>query len=163
MAEQAKVAVLGTGIMNLPHCLDLERQILGPPITEGPLEEDEKSVQIGRSVITSGFRSVRFALPVFDGFDYEVHVAPGDLAVAWRLNRALSCIAPPLKSLSSLHVWSHIKSEIMPFLENVESVERFGYWEILQGVLAVDRCARRRIGLRFVAELLQEVWIIGDD
>ncbi|MFE9102715.1 hypothetical protein [Actinomadura geliboluensis] len=161
MAERAKMAVLGTQIMDLPHSLELERQMLGPPIFEGPLEDSTESAQIGYSVTDSRFRSVRFALPVFDGFDYEVQVAPGGLAVAWRLSRALSSVAPPLKNLSSLHTWSHVKPEVMPFLENVEMIEEFGYWELLQGVLAVDQVPRRRIGLRFVAELLQEVWIIG--
>lgn len=159
--ERAKAAVLNTQLTKLPHSIGLEELIFGHPTFSGAFDGAIGGLApISDSEGANGIRAARFTLPIFEHFDYEVQVHSSKLVVGWRLSRSLSSTPPILQGFHSLSPWSHVKPEILPFLENVELVDGFGHWEILNAVLVVNSNSRQRIGLRFVYELLQDAWIL---
>lgn len=153
-------AVTDTGILNIPHSFELEKGTLGSPgsqFTDGAAAGcSSETTPVGEDT----FWFVQYSLPMIEGYDYEVRVHAGDLVVGGRLVRRRSSKAPIVQGSSSLHSWSHVASEVLPHLSDVELLERLGSWEIYEADLAAGSGQPQRIGLRFVLELLQEIWIV---
>lgn len=161
--ERAARSVINSGIMNIPHSFALEREVLGiPDLVVSPSGLTVESSSDVSSADGSAYWFARYSLPVIDGYDYEVQVHETGMVTRGRLVRALP-EAPMLQGFSSLHSWSHVASEVVPLLGNVELLERLGACEVCEGDLMAGMGPPQRVGLRFVLELLQEAWIVHYD
>ncbi len=144
------------GLFKVPHFVEKELSILGPP-------SREFATTVEREFLSSGFegsKTLAFDLETFQGYQYLVNVTRHGYAWGQRFGRVENSPTPRIASHDDLKAWRLLKPEVLAVLRSAEWIDGFSFQEVFSGEMRSGKDGSIvKVICRFDFELLQKVTI----